>query len=324
MSKESIDRFDDKVVQTSDAQGEPLQNTVTVGQIKSLFSQSFNTKAIRKKHPEIRPETISLARAFIMAADQDFFDNLHAAKPSEQFTVLIDECLAAKDIMPGVRPILGKPFHANFVGLRGLGNSGAGDKPLVQWAINNNIDAILTHDRADFDEKMDLTSIAVYEAKQVLSQMERVQAETVDIDALPLVVRFKTRNGRPVSPESMRLLRKHQEKIRSYLETRTTPYIDVRESGVKVDRTYTELYAKVLREQAMGEQIIERKNIFVNQWMDEILKGRNLEGMTFSQIKKVEDMVRAAAAICTLPSHPRARFTKNGMGLMPEGAHLPK
>jgi hypothetical protein len=271
----------------------------------------------------------------MIATENDAYEGIVSQKSTAQWHGLIDECLDEKIIIPGVHGVLGKSTHARFEGLEGCGDgTGIGDLPLYEWTVNNNIDYVISLDAKGINgkggnPKKDLGAIIVDQAYKAIEKISDKGADIINVDELPVFIFVKlrkTKQGQNSSQEALRLIRKHADKIKSYIETRTAPFIEVKEKGVSVHKTYTEIYADHLMKKGLEEQgdgVLARKKQWIFEWMSEIIKKIPEEEKTLERLRQVEDMVRASAAICAMEVTPSIERGKTGVFLKAYGAVLP-
>lgn len=300
--------FDD--VDNTPVQTDRCGVVLTVGDVRNFLNRGFNTKSILRARPDIEPRAIAMARAFLIATDPEYYSQVASEPPKEPYEIIVDECLSDSSIMPGLHSLFGPSVHTKHVGLNGLGDSGKGDGDLWRYAVNEGYDAIITSDWKKRNDQMDLVAIAYKDAQIVLKGMDRVQADRpIDLPELPVVIRFKAKsnrnifksasgaNGKKPPQSTIELINRHRDAIRSYLETRTTPCIDVLPGGVRIDQTYAELHAELTGKIEPVRDMKTRRDRFVEVTMARIMATRRSSYLTPEQINKTEAMVRAAAAI---------------------------
>lgn len=293
--------------------------SVTVSDIKGFHQKGLTTREIRKRYPGILPETIALGHAFLIAADPDGYEaliRLEQQKAKTGYKGLVDECLSARVIIPGIRRPLGHATHTNLVSLRGLGNSGPGDKKMWEWAVEHEKDFILTADLQKKNPDKDLIGVALQWSRDILRQSYDQDREVVAMDNLPVIICCRATQAKKVSHRAVQLLSDHSQEVKSYLEMRTAPYISLSEKGVRVNKTYAELYAEILdgprpKPAPDNVTVISRRNAYIKAWCKKIFNGRSLGEMNPDHVEAIRNMVKAAAALRTLPGHQselRAKF----------------
>ena len=301
--------FDNEAIQRIDERKkDDPSNLITVSDVYNMLAKGYNTGRIRRERPEIKTETVALARAFIIANAPDVYDRIWKKSRANDYRALVDECLPAR-VIPLIREnCFGWATHTNFVKLQGRP-----DDEVWQWAVNNGVDAVITRDWKMTDPEGDLTYIAVEHAKAVLEKMDESDEDFVDVEDLPVVIHVKTQYAN--YGYVAKLFNMHKDQILSYVDTRTTPYIEVTERGVKAGPTYTELWAaqKMKGESEESHEVIPRRDSWISRWMNEILAGKRDEELTQEQRQKIEAMVRAGAALCTVEAskpHPNVVPTR--------------
>lgn len=273
---------------------------VTLSEMFNLLCQG-GTKYIRREHPEIKPETIALGRAWLIAARPELYNSQVARNQTGDLRLLVDENLPTK-IIPIIRNGFGYATHTNFtkrthaVDLQGCGNSGTGDKPVWEWAVNNNIDAIITLDRAQRKPDIDLTRIAKDNAIAVMKRMVEDGRDIVDVADLPVIIHVtcRRRDYKYVSG----VINNHRDQLYKYLQTRTAPVVIVDEKGVRPDQTYLDLWKKHLRDLDIikyGHERVGRREARVRQWWDQISHGNPV--IPQHRREEIFEMLRQAAEI---------------------------
>ena len=258
---------------------------VMLGEVFALLAQGLRSKHILKAKPHIYPETLTLAHSYLMVHMPETYSRVvdenratagrkaEANKRSEwDVKVLVDENLTTA-LCPPIRAMIGKPRHVNLIGLRGTK-----DPELWGWAVNNGIDVIITKDRATATNQ-DLTRIAENDARtlmreHLLGELPKDRLPETSIDMVLSIMRTDLRDGKLSASYNqlplvvhivddrhergmgdMRqadyvamLLRKHRDRIFTYIENRNTPVIVVRHKKVECGPTYNELLMNVARE----------------------------------------------------------------------------
>lgn len=247
--------------------------SVKLSEIFNLLCKG-GTKYIRRELPDIRPETIALGRAWLIATHPDLYKKKIAPNQTGDLRILVDECVSAR-IIPMIRNGFGFATHANFVGLKGCGTkSGRGDADLWNWALDNNIDAVFTRDRAESDNQKDLTLIAKKHALEVLARMQTKEGSKVDINTLPVLIHVSSQ--RADYPYISGLLNKHRKAIQDFLHTRIAPVIVVNEGGVKADITYQTLWAQAqIGDVPPGPEraFVTKQSRWASAWLKSILEA---------------------------------------------------
>lgn len=242
------------------------------------LSEIFNllckggTKFIRRQSPDIRPETIALGRAWLIATKPELYKKKIAPNQTGDLRLLVDECVSAR-IIPMIRNGFGFATHANFVGLKGCGTkSGKGDADLWGWALANNIDAVITRDRAQKDDQLDLTLIAKKHALGVLARMQTEEGKKIDVNTLPVLIHVSTQ--RATYPYISGLLNTHRKAIQDFLHTRIAPVIVVDEHGVKAEMTYQKLWEQAQIGEVPpgpGRAFVTKESRWASAWLKSIL-----------------------------------------------------
>ena len=152
-------------------------------------------------------------------------------KKIHDFRLLVDENLPP-NVIPGIGHDCSFATHIAFEHL--LGHS---DQDVWAWAVNNHIDAIVTHDRAEkpfvksvngelvYIPPVDITSIATESA---LRMMER--GGDVAFDALPLIVQVTGFDGSGRGAVAMFDL--HKDAIYRHIAQRESPYIKISPTAI--------------------------------------------------------------------------------------------
>jgi predicted nuclease of predicted toxin-antitoxin system len=247
--------LDDTILQRAFGRG---GKPVTVRDIFNLLAaEKGSTKKILRARPDIRHETISLGRAFLIANHPELYEEIVKKKPLKDYRILIDENISAR-VAPNIRDGFGYITHTNFVGL-----AGKKDPEVWAWAVNNRIDAIITRDQVRKTDQ-DLTEIAV---RSTLAMMAREGQDKVDFASLPLIIHVDCMKD--VTHTVGRLFNRYRNGIQRHMEARITPYIKVGETGIQSGPPYTDL----LPEPPKGEQrdFDNRYREWVQRWMKAIL-----------------------------------------------------
>ena len=261
--------------------------------IFSLLAQGQTSKKIRKAHPDILPETITVARAILVARNPEYFPDTKSDKMFQDFKVLIDE-----NISPSVAGYLRQHFkkvsHVHDVGL-----TGKRDELVWQWALNNSCDVIFTKDKAN-ETDQDLTYVAIHDAQTIIRAVDEKQNKNISLSALPLLVHLP--NVRDVEAELKKLLRRNKDEFFNFLDNRATPYLDVRSGKIECGPTYFELRGenhiqdKKLSPMELGQVKLEEKTRIKNMWLSR-LGVDEIRNMTPERERKIDDVIKAAVGM---------------------------
>ncbi len=290
------------------------EKVITVRDVFNLLAKGMNTRAICKQRPDIKPETVLMARAFLIANHPELYNERISPAPDNNYRLLVDENISAR-IIPHIREGFNYATHTNFVGL-----NGKKDPEVWQWAVNNRIDAILTGDKRMVDKDRDLTLIAIENAKDIMRKMGETGLD-VNLSELPLVIHVDPlRND--VTNTVAALFRKHQAKIHEYLETRSRPYIKVTAGGVIEGPRYVTLL------QQEKPEIKAHANQWVEQWTTKIIKDKpDGDKMSLEQIEevrqRVKDTMLPEILKSIIPTMAASTQTRSGLLLPPKGTLLP-
>ncbi|MGB1077173.1 MAG: DUF5615 family PIN-like protein, partial [Bdellovibrionales bacterium] len=134
---------------------------VTLGFMFDALAKGYTSKKIRSLRPDVLPETVSLARAYIRAVNGVAFTSISNAETLKSFSVLIDENISYK-IAGGLRKIFGQVSSVEENGMISYK-----DPEVWEWSVNNGIDIILTKDRMNRTPN-DLSYVAEHETRRVL------------------------------------------------------------------------------------------------------------------------------------------------------------
>lgn len=281
----------------------------TLHKVFSLLARGWTSKKIRKEFPEILPETITVARGILVGRNSDYFSNTKNEKIFHDFKVLIDE-----NVNPAtagyLRMHFKKAVHVHDVGLKGRP-----DEQVWEWAINNSYDVIFTKDCANKTEE-DLTRIAILEARSIIRAEDRREKRNITLSALPLLVHLP---GTPYEDrEFKRLLRRNKDEFFSYLDNRSTPYLDVRKGAITCGPTYFELRAEnqiedlgVSKQDVAFEKSVQKQR--VKRALYSHLTNQNKRDMTPERQKRIDDFINAAVGMGNSPY--RSSYLASGVGI---------
>ncbi len=208
-------------------------NIITVRDIFNLLAKGLSVGQIEKLRPEIDRKAIEMGRAFLMAKLPDLYAKEIAEKPPYDYKMLIDENISAR-LIPAIRKAFGYATHTNFEGLKG-----ENDQTVWRWAVNHNMDALISRDRKMKNEDEDLTLIAVKETLNILERLEPGRINDIDLRKLPTVIHIKEEKN--IVNTVSHLFNKHMDDIHAYLDKPTSPYLLVSEEGLTPGPTYKEL-----------------------------------------------------------------------------------
>lgn len=289
MSKEKPEQGMEKVVLQEVPPVTPrgITRCITLRQVYDYLSCGLTTRGIMRADPRIRPETVALARACLIANYPDLYDALVKKAPETEYKALVDENISPR-VLPGLRDYFRYLTHTGFKKL-----NGKPDREVWRWAVNNNYDAILTRDLRSKSEK-DLTYIAVQEAMGIIEKEASDRRERVDLSGLPLVIHVRlNRNLEDKLPQLMKQFRKA---VYHYIENRVAPCIEVSPGGVSCNETYADLVGRKANQ--MPEQVTSREDRWASDWKSRIMRNHRTGDLTPDQEKNIDEMVKAAAQIC--------------------------
>jgi predicted nuclease of predicted toxin-antitoxin system len=276
----------------------PAQKSFSLHKVFSLLAAGWTSKKIRKEYPEILPETITTARATLITRNQEFFGGPEAPpKPFHDFKVLIDENITP-DVAGYLRLHFKKVVHVEDVGL-----VGRKDDYIWEWALNNSYDVLFTKDCAN-DDEMDLTHIAIQDAKSIIRAMDARRNTNITLSALPVLVHLPGTTD--IEAELKKLLRKHKDEFFHYLDNRATPYLDVRNGNIVCGPTYFELrgenHVKELgiTEADMGRQKDDEFERYKYMWLSR-LSVDEIRNMTPQREDRVDEKIRAFVGMGARP-----------------------
>ncbi len=286
---------EDRIIQPSFYPG---GQDYSLHKIFGMLALGWSSKKIRKAHADILPETVTLARAILTAQSSDHFSDTRAERPFEDFKVLIDE-----NMNPDCRGYLSQHFkRVAHVTDADVGLRGKCDQKVWEWAINNSYDVIFTHDKANNSER-DLTHAAIGEARSIIRNMDRYKVN-MTLSALPLLVHLPQTSDDIA--ELKKLLRRGKDSLFSYLDNRSTPFIDVSNGKIECGPTYFELRAKnMVEDHGVSLYEIETRKEAYRQY----LRSRLFRNLTAEQIRnlspekarQIDQMVNTAVGIATEP-----------------------
>jgi hypothetical protein len=263
------------------------ERAVTLRDIFNYFSEGKTTKAIMRTDPAIRPETVALARAFLVASYPEVQARLTPAISSQDYKILIDE-----NISPKIAAVLPAGF-GHIITVKEAGLMKKKDPVIWEWAVNENCDAILTRDWRQKKPDTDLTLIAIEAARKIIAAEQEAGTMRVVLNEMPVVIHFKLK-GEMVAT-AREVFSKFEHDIKSFLETVTAPYIEISNSGVRPSKTYAEL----VREKTGEDKHESRTRI--ERWHAKwrrIILNQHKEKLSPGQLEEIDNMVRAAAQIC--------------------------
>lgn len=260
---------------------------ITLQHVYNYLSLGLTTKGIVRADPRIRPETVSLARACLVANYPELYDALVKKAPETEYKALVDENISPR-VLPGLRDYFRYLAHTGFKKL-----NGQEDREVWRWAVNNSYDAILTCDLRNKSEK-DLTYIAVQEALGIIEQEASALQERVDLSSLPLVIHV--RMERKLKDTLPKLMKQFRKAVYHYIENRVTPYIEVSRSGVSCGPTYADLVGGKTNQ--TPDDVMSREERWVIDWKAKIMTNHRAGDLTPDQEKNIDQMVKAAAQIC--------------------------
>ena len=309
---------DDIVLQSSRYEG---GENHTLHKIFGFLAKGWTSKKIRKAHPDILAESITLARAVLIGRNKDHFPETQKSKLFKDFKVLVDE-----NITPNVKGYLKRHFkhvvHVSDVGLRGVK-----DEQIWIWAINNSYDVIFTRDKAD-KTPADLTYAAIEEAKAIIRIVDLRTIPNVSLSELPLLIHLS--EAEHVENEIKRLFRRKKEELFNYLDNRATPYLDIVERGGSVGTsidcgpTYFELRGEnlIADNEISPQDVIEKKvaaKLRCRKTIYSHLNGEQKRNMTPEKERAIDNQINAAVGM----GGDARVLPRTGLGLMPSHSWLP-
>jgi predicted nuclease of predicted toxin-antitoxin system len=213
---------------------------VSLHEVFAMMARGMTSREMRNLRQDILPSTISAVHAFLAAASPDYFAAPRSENPFKSYKVLVDE-----NLPPSIKPTLSsfaRVYHVGDVGL-----SGRPDQAVWEWAVNNSIDMILTRDRKNKHDD-DLAMVAVVETKAIIARMEEDEAINISLTDLPLLVRLSGRSN--AAREVEKLTTRFKNDLLSYLDSRSTPFVDVLGDRIECGRTFAEILAQYRMETA--------------------------------------------------------------------------
>ena len=291
-------------------QPEGRENSVTVLDIFNMLAKGMNTRAICKYRPEIRPESVTMAQAFLIAKHPKLYHENVAPISDSGLKLLVDENIAAR-VIPALRSGFSYATHTNFVGL-----NGEKDPEVWAWAVNNHIDALITRDQKMVHEDKDLTLIAIESAKNILRRMDETGLD-VSLNELPLVIHVDAKHD--VSNTVAEIYKKYRDQIHDYIETRTRPYIKVTSGGIIEGPRYaTLLYEQKPEIRERGEQWVER-------WTQKIVQNRpDGHKLSDEDIEEIRQRVKDTVLPQVLESSQSYKKTRSGLAIRRKDSPIPK
>ncbi|MBI4030737.1 MAG: DUF5615 family PIN-like protein [Proteobacteria bacterium] len=270
-----------------------IKRCITLQQVYDYLSRGLTTKGIMRVDPRIRPETVALARACLIANYPHLYAALVKKAPETEYKVLVDENISPR-VLPGLCDYFRHLTHTGFEKL-----NGKKDSEVWRWAVNNSFDAILTHDMRNKSDE-DLTYIAVKEAMGIIEKEASDKRERVDLSSLPLVIHVLP--DRKLKDTLPQLIKSFRQAVYHYLENRVSPYIEISYHGVSCGLTYANLVGRKMNQ--TPDQVLSREERWVIDWKDKIMKNRRAGDLTPDQEKNIDEMVRTAAQICAQTIRP--------------------
>lgn len=290
-----MQNFDDIVIQRIDrTQPKHKGNIVTLKEVYDLLQRGMTTKNIVQARPEIRPETVTLARAFLIAHDAQSYDTqIKNTHPEKNYRILVDENLPAA-MIAALHDKYGEVTHTSYVGL-----NGKKDPEVWQWAVNNDIDAILTRDRTK-KSAQDLTRIAIFAAEDVLKAQFDRDAYSTSLANLPLIVHINVFSKNDTYQRCARMFLKNADAVHDNIENRLSPYIRVMEDGIAHGPDFETIRNSInVRESRQKFEV--RKGRWVSKWMDNIFNDESANQYDDAKAKRIKEMIYKSAAICATP-----------------------
>ncbi len=265
---------------------------VRLYEVFEMMARGLTSNQIRKTRMDILPSTISAVQAFVAAASPDYFELTRPKNPFATYKVLIDE-----NLPPSIKKdleVFAKIYHVADVSL-----NGKPDQLVWEWAVNNEIDMILTRDRKN-NHDHDLTRVAIVETRSIIARMEADEDINISLSDLPLLVRLR---GRVNAQNEVKKLTGHfASQLQSYLDSRSTPYIDVLGDRLECGRTFAEILAQYrLEEEGVPyRQTIESRDAYKQQiWntLLEIYGTKWLEDLSSQRKLYLDERINKAAAM---------------------------
>lgn len=303
--------MDNDVILQRKIRGHPRteDNVIRLSQIHDYLMRGMGSAEITRDHPEILPETITLARAFLIAKDPDHYDTLvNTQHPEKSYHILLDENLSHK-ISPQIHEQYGHVTHTRFEDL-----SGKPDSQVWQWSHENAIHAILTSDKRNISSR-DLTRIAIKDAENILKAEFDESSRSLLLNSRPLVVHIDAIK-KNTNRNNIRLFLKHAKAIHEHIENRVSPYIDVLEDAVVTGPTFLEIrrYLDLPEPVAIFEN---RHNAWTEKWT-RMVYANAPHATTLSEFEKqrIRQTIEKSAVICARPEkeikqYRNAVLTKN-------------
>ena len=273
----------------------PMAHDVKLGFVFDALAKGQTSRDIRHYHPHILPSTISIARAYIEAVNGEYFKAISDAQTLRSFSVLIDENLSPRLVEP-LSEIFGK-----VVAVDGGELDGYKDPELWEWAVNNQIDLILTRDIVN-KKPDDLSYIADAYTKKILYLDHKQDKSSVTWSNLPILGQFSSsgfnHDGVPF------LIKRNKKEIFSYLDNRSTPRIMINGDGVTCQKTYLELLVQELCDQdeyswnSGPQEILERRDVYIQKIWNELCRRMGpdtVQNWSEGKMKSLMDKISAGA-----------------------------
>lgn len=260
---------------------------ITLKDIFNRLAAGQNARKIRKDDPAIRADTITLARAWLVARFPDSYKKITGREPERSYKILVDENISPR-VLPGLHGAFGGVTHTNFEKL-----TGKKDPSVWRQAVNEEYDAILTGDKNQSNPQKDLTAIAIEEARMIIRQAGKEGLDKISLDELPLIIHVN--EPRNHANEIPRLLRKHAAEIQSYLDQRTVAYIMVDDKGVKSGPTYAKLIAE--EENIPAPTRRSRIEAREQEWKKRIMAGKLQKELSTEERDYIDRIVHIAALL---------------------------
>jgi hypothetical protein len=238
-----------------------------------------------------------LARAHIWSRTRKAYHFLAHDRSLKDFRVLLDE-----NMPPKAQNLLSRYF-GQVVHVHDVGLTAKTDQDVIDYAIENQIDAILTRDTRTFHDS-DLTKAAVNRTKDVIRAMDRSDRPNFSLSDLPVVLHFP--GTRKITKRLQRFLNGRIADLVDYLDGRSVPYVRIQEDGiVDFGPTFLELTGQ-MRYQGREKEyahMLDRREAFKDWVRAEIYRRKELsfEKIPTEMRQRIEALVSKAAAQCYDP-----------------------